>query len=86
MKRVLLAVGMSAMLLAGCGGVDKDGTADNLIKELEKLGNTFTTDQKDCIKDAIKSYSDDELRKLSEDKASDELDADFSAKLTDCVG
>ena len=85
MKRVLLAIGLSTMLLASCGGVDKGGTADNLIKELEKLGNTFTTEQKDCIKDAIKSYDDDELRKLSEDKASDELNADFSAKLTNCV-
>jgi uncharacterized protein YcfL len=85
MKRTFTIVGVAALLLIGCGGVDKDGTADNLIKELEKLGQTFTADQKDCIKNAVKSYDDDELRKLSENKASDELNADFATKLTGCL-
>ena len=85
MKRTFTIASVAALLLISCGGVDKDGTADNLIKELETLGQTFTDDEKKCIKDAVKSYDDDELRELSESKASAELNADFAAKLTNCV-
>jgi protein involved in sex pheromone biosynthesis len=84
MKRTLMMAGVAAVLLSGCG-VDKDGTADNLIEELEKAGQEFTAEQKTCIKDAVKSYDDDELRDLSENKASDELAIDFSDKITACI-
>ena len=87
MKRSLAIVCSAALLtLTACGGVDKDATADLLIKDLKKSGLTFTSDQEDCIKEAVTSYSEDDLKKLADNKASDELSADFSAKLTDCVG
>ena len=84
MKRTVLMVLLAASLLVGCG-VDKDGTAARVINELETSGRTLTDDQKNCIEDVVKSYDDDELRELSENKASAELNADFAAKLTDCV-
>lgn len=83
MKRTAFAAAAALTLLGACG-VDKDGTADNLIKELEKAGITLDADEKSCVKDAVKSYSDDDLRKLSENKASDELTAEFGTKLLEC--
>jgi outer membrane murein-binding lipoprotein Lpp len=85
MKHVLIAAACAAVLLTGCSGVDKDGTADNVIKELERSGQPLTGDQKQCIRDAIRSYSDDDLRALSDDTASNELQADFAARLDDCL-
>jgi hypothetical protein len=86
MKRALVTLGAVAILTLGaCGGVDKQATADLLIKDLKKAGQTFTPEQEKCVKDAVKSYSEDELKQLSEDKASDELSTDFITKFADCM-
>lgn len=87
MKRTLITLCSAALLtLTACGGVDKDATADLLINDLKKSGETFTSEQEDCIKDAVKSYSEDDLKKLADNKASDELSADFVGKYIDCMG
>jgi hypothetical protein len=87
MKRSLAIVCSAALLtLTACGGVDKDATADLLVKDLKKAGTEFTPEQESCVKDAVKSYSEDDLKKLAENKASDELSADFIGKLADCMG
>jgi hypothetical protein len=86
MKRTLAACTTAALLLlAACGGVDKDGTADLLIKDLKAAGTTFTPEQEKCVKDAVKSYSEDELKQLSKQTASDELTTDFVTKFTECM-
>lgn len=83
MKKIFAVSLLGLSLLASCG-VDKDGTADNLIKELEKSGMTFTDDQRVCVKQAVTSFSDEELRSLSDQKASEELQASFLDKLLGC--
>ncbi len=86
MKKLMVAGAAALALLAGCG-VDKDKTGDNLVKNVEKAyGAALTDDQKTCLKDVVKGYSDDELTELSEQKASDDLTADFSDKVNGCLG
>jgi hypothetical protein len=86
MKRTIAALGTVAILtLAACGGVDKQATADLLIKDLKEAGQTFTPEQETCVKDAVKSYSEEELKQLSEDKASDELSTEFITKFAACM-
>jgi hypothetical protein len=86
MKRTLASIfTVTVFALTACGGVDKDGTADLLVKQLKESGTELTSDQEDCIKDAVKSYSGDELKELSENKASEELSADFIGKLANCM-
>ena len=85
MRKLLMAGVAAVALLAGCG-VDKEGTGDNLIKELEKqTGLSFTDEQKDCLKDTVNGYSDDELKDLSDGKADADLQSDFQTKVADCL-
>lgn len=85
MKKFVIATIAVAALLASCG-VDKEGTADNLIKELEKQsGLAFTADQKTCVTGVVKSYSDDDLTALSEQKASEETQTEFGTRVGECL-
>ena len=85
MKTMILA-GVSALCLLSACGVDKEGTADNLIENLEKsFGTKLTSDQKDCIKDVINDLSDDEIEDLSESKASAEDTAAFGEAAGACI-
>ncbi len=64
MKNKLIAVvAIGALTLAACGGVDRDGTRDLFIEDMEARGNTADSD---CIDDVFKDYSDDEIEALSE--------------------
>jgi hypothetical protein len=71
---------------ASCGRVDKEGTAENLIKSFEEAnGSPLADDQKSCITDLVKSYSDEDLKALDDQSASSELMADFTGKALDCL-
>lgn len=84
MAGALLAVGMTAAF-AGCG-VDKEGTADNLIESIEeRSGQTLTDEQKDCLKDLVKSFSDDELQQLDKDEAPEALTDEFQSGALTCL-
>ena len=69
MKRrsgALLVLGL--VLSAASCGVDKEGTAENLIKSLEEgNGTELNDDQKDCLTDVVKGYSDDDLKSLDDE-------------------
>ena len=84
MAGALLAVGMTAAF-AACG-VDKEGTADNLIESIEeRSGQTLTDEQKDCLKDLVKSFSDDELQQLDKDEAPEALTDEFTSGALTCL-
>ena len=80
MKNTLTAViAIGALTLAACGGVDRDGTRDQFISDLEADGITADGD---CIDDVLKDYSDDEIEALSnssDDARSLELATDLLA-------
>ncbi|MEO6124999.1 MAG: hypothetical protein ABIR32_14940 [Ilumatobacteraceae bacterium] len=70
MKKIIIA-GVSALCLLTACGVDKEGTGDKLVQDIEKqAGVTLTTTQKDCLKEVVKGMSDDEITNISENKAS----------------
>jgi hypothetical protein len=81
-SRAIIAAAMICGI-AACG-VDKDGTADNLVNELRDAGLTISDEAADCIKDVVKDYSDDDLRALSENTADADLQAEFGQELLDC--
>ncbi len=58
----LIAIG--ALALSACGGVDRDGTRDRFVDDMqEQLG--ATTDP-DCVDTVFDDYSDDEITAMSE--------------------
>ena len=87
MKRLSGALLILGLVLGGVScGVDKEGTAENLIKSLEDAnGSELNDDQKDCLTDVVKGYSDGDLTSLDEDTASPELINEFTGKAFDCI-
>jgi hypothetical protein len=86
MKRSLLACCAGLALLVACNNVDKDGTADKLVTSIEQAQDVkLNSEQRGCVKDLVKSYSDSDLRALSKNTAATTLSADFGAKLEACV-
>lgn len=72
---------------AACG-VDKTGTADNLIKGIEEsAGEKLTDSQKSCLTDLIKGYSDEDLKSLDQSDAdmADPLVEQFTEKMVSCM-
>jgi hypothetical protein len=63
MKRLLIILAAAGGLVA-CGGVDRDGTRDNIVDGLE--ANGFDVDG-DCVDSVLDGYSDDELKTIDED-------------------
>ena len=63
----LIAIG--ALTLTACGGVDRDGTRDKFISDVEEqFGGTADGD---CIDTVFDDYSDDEIEALAEDSGTD---------------
>ena len=87
MKRLSGALLVLGLVLGGAScGVDKQGTAENLIKSFEDANGTeLNDDQKDCLTDVVEGYSDDDLKSLDGDDASDELIDEFTGKAYDCI-
>jgi hypothetical protein len=87
MKRRSGALLVIGLVLGGAScGVDKEGTAENLIKSLEEgNGTELNDDQKDCLTDVVKGYSDDDLKSLDDESATAELIDEFTGKAYDCI-
>jgi hypothetical protein len=66
------------MSLAACGGVDREGTRDELIEQFDQMGVEADAD---CIDDALDAYSDDELEALDEALSEGNSTADAEALL-----
>lgn len=84
MTKLATIASITALLLVGCGGVDRDGSRDNFIDLLEDQGLTADPD---CVDEVLDGYSDDELKDLDkiENQDTDEF-AQFSESLAQCVG
>ena len=82
MKSKLTAVfAIGALTLSACGGVDRDGTRDKFIEDMEEFGGTADGD---CIDSVFEDYSDDEIEALSEG-ATDERSTQLATELLDCT-
>lgn len=75
----LLAVG--ALGLAACGGVDRDGTRDQFVKDIEEIGETADGD---CVDEVFKDYSDDELKALV-DEPTEARSVELATELLACT-
>jgi hypothetical protein len=90
MKRFLPLVGVVALLTVGAAScsdkVDRDGTRDNLVEQVEAVGGTV---DKDCVDDILDDYSDSELKTFDEElqkDTTDNADAEaFVEKVLTCV-
>ncbi len=83
-----LVLVLATTLGAAACGVDKKGTADNLIQGIEKAaGDKLTDSQKSCLTELIKGYSDEDLKKLDKSDAdlADPLVEQFSEKMVSCM-
>ena len=63
MKRTLITVAITGLTLTACGGVDRDGTRDNIVEGLAASGIEVSGE---CVDDALDQYSDDELEAIDE--------------------
>jgi hypothetical protein len=86
MNKPLIALSAGLLLLAACDRVDKAGTADKLITNLERTQNTtLAPAQRTCVKDLVKSYGDSELKALSKNTASEAVLNGFVEKIQTCL-
>ena len=69
---VLVAGLVAAGVLSACGGVNRDGSIDNFVKDYEKAGITV---DRDCIKGVFDQYSDDELKEREGEQLTSEVTA-----------
>ena len=75
----LLAVG--ALGLAACGGVDRDGTRDQFVDDIEEMGGTADGD---CVDRVFEGYSDEELEALA-DGGADDRSVQLATELIECT-
>lgn len=85
MRKIIIASVSALCLLTACG-VDKDGTGDKLVENLEKAaGTSLSSDQKSCLKDLVNGMSDDEITEISENKASEADQTAFQNNVFVCI-
>jgi hypothetical protein len=84
-KTITAFLAVGALGLAACGGVDRDGTRDQFISDMEELGNTADGD---CIDDVFAEYSDDDIEALSDgsDNTTTQALAEDLIACTDLLG
>jgi hypothetical protein len=83
--RFAVIAAVAGLALAACGGVDREGTRDNIVEQLADAGVEIDAD---CVDAALDKYSDDELesidKTLSDGESSAEADA-LLQELFTCV-
>ncbi|MFN8023860.1 MAG: hypothetical protein U0Q03_20175 [Acidimicrobiales bacterium] len=74
--RVTVLAAIAGLALAACGGVDREGTRDNIVETFTNAGIEIDSD---CVDAALDKYSDDELeaidKTLSDNQSTAESDA-----------
>ena len=61
--RVAAVAALAVVGLVACGGVDREGTRDEIVKTLADSGIEIDGD---CIDAALDKYSDDELQDIDD--------------------
>ncbi len=80
--KLTAALAIGVLTLSACGGVDRDGTRDQFIEDIQtQLG--ATTDA-DCVDAVFDDYSDDEITALSEN-SDDARAQQLATELIECV-
>ncbi len=81
-KKIMMAAAIVGVgLLAGCGSsVDREGTRDLMVEQLEEAGLEVDGG---CIDDVFDQYSDDELSEMDDAAAESEPSDEMMAKLTE---
>ena len=59
--RFAVIAAVAGLALAACGGVDREGTRDNIVEQLADAGVEIDAD---CVDAALDKYSDDELESI----------------------
>ncbi len=81
MKKIVAFALVGAGLLAGCGDeVDREGTRDLMVEQLEEAGLEVDGG---CIDDVFDQYSDDELTEMDDAASESEMSAEMTAKMTE---
>lgn len=70
------------VVLAACGGVDRDGSRDNIVDELEQLGIDATPE---CVEGVLDQYSDDQLENIADNPESAES-VELSVQIVETCG
>jgi hypothetical protein len=83
LKNFAVGALIGAFALTGCSKSAEDEAAD-LVKELKDAGISIEDDTEECLTKYLKTLSGDDIKSLKEDKASDELTAEFGTKLLEC--
>ena len=88
LRRALLPVVAAGMLFAACSdSVDRSGTVDNLVKEMDKSGVKV---DKECARKALDKFTDDQLldanKKIKAGDMSDPIIEQLGTELTPCLG
>ena len=82
--RILAAVATAAvgLTLTACGGVDREGTRDELISQLEASGVEV---EGECVDAALDKYTDDELTEIDEALGNGESTPESDALLGELI-
>lgn len=86
MKKILAIAATCGALFAACGGVDREGTRDQIVKSIEENGGKADAD---CVDAVFDKYSDDELESIDKEVDGDPTKISDSAtqlftQLTEC--
>ncbi len=84
MRKLLIVLAATAGLVA-CGGVDREGTRDNIVDSYDSQGYTLDPD---CVDDVLDEYSDHELKAIDDSFNSQQSTAQRVAiqqKLDGCI-
>jgi hypothetical protein len=85
MKRLFIAMSATGLLVACGGGVDREGTRDNVVSAFEDAGLEIDGD---CVDGVLDQYTDDELEAIDEASNDDEEspeEAELRDKLLACM-
>jgi len=78
--RALTAAALIGITLTACGGVDREGTRDNFVKELEAVGGEVDAD---CVDAALDEFDDDALQAIDDTLQAGESTTDSDALMAD---
>lgn len=85
MKRLLIVMSATGLLVACGGGVDREGTRDNLVSAFEDAGLEIDSE---CIDGVLDQYTDDELEAIDDASSDDEetpAEVELREKLLACM-